>query len=94
MGFFKKIKDKLFNLNTDDKKEFIANAKTKSNNSDENIDADKLLKNKTKILKAQEKLDKKEEKIRRKNLIECSIFRSFVCSTGTGEFVDAYESCG
>lgn len=70
MGFFKKIKDKLFNLNTDDKKEFIANAKTKSNNSDENIDADKLLKNKTKILKAQEKLDKKEEKIRRKNLIK------------------------
>ncbi|MDK2819252.1 MAG: signal recognition particle-docking protein FtsY [Mycoplasmataceae bacterium] len=56
MGFFKKIKDRLFNLNSDEKK-------TKIKDSDSKLSPSKI---ENKVLIEQIKLDKKEEKLRKK----------------------------
>jgi fused signal recognition particle receptor len=69
MGFFKKIKERLFTLNTSDsedkKKSKIVVEKPKLIVKQEKIDPEKEAK---KIVKLQEKLDKKEEKLRLKTL--------------------------
>lgn len=78
MGFFKKIKDKLFKLNIDDKKEVTPKIKKIINTEIVPADSKELIKSQKKVIKTQEKLDKKEEKLRKKTLAKENKINKYV----------------